>query len=172
MLDGRYRVDTLIATGGMSWVYRGLDLRLDRPVALKIMDSRYAGDNQFLTRFQREARAVARLKDPGLVAVYDQGIDGQHPFLVMELIEGGTLRELLVERGPMPPHAVAAAKASVLLAEKEVVADLLTEGALFAGTLKEPAARRAMERFLAGGGQTREGELRLGSLIEELGTAR
>ena len=101
VLDGRYRVDTLIATGGMSGVYRGLDLRLDRPVALKIMDSRYAGDSQFLTRFQREARAVAKLKDPGLVAVYDQGIDGQHPFLVMELIEGGTLRELLVERGPM-----------------------------------------------------------------------
>jgi serine/threonine protein kinase, bacterial len=114
VLDGRYRVDTLIATGGMSGVYRGLDLRLDRPVALKIMDSRYAGDNQFLTRFQREARAVARLKDPGLVAVYDQGIDGQHPFLVMELIEGGTLRELLRERGPMPPHAVAAVLAPVL----------------------------------------------------------
>jgi serine/threonine protein kinase, bacterial len=114
VLDERYRVDTLIATGGMSAVYRGLDLRLDRPVALKIMDSRYAGDNQFLTRFQREARAVARLKDPGLVAVYDQGIDGQHPFLVMELIEGGTLRELLRERGPMPPHAVAAVLRPVL----------------------------------------------------------
>lgn len=114
VLDGRYRVDTLIATGGMSGVYRGLDLRLDRPVALKIMDSRYAGDNQFLTRFQREARAVAKLKAPGLVAVYDQGIDGRHPFLVMELIEGGTLRELLVERGPMPPHAVAAVLRPVL----------------------------------------------------------
>ena len=114
VLDGRYRVDTMIATGGMSAVYRGLDLRLDRPVALKIMDSRYAGDHQFLTRFQREARAVARLKDPGLVAVYDQGIDGQHPFLVMELIEGGTLRELLRERGPMPPHAVAAVLRPVL----------------------------------------------------------
>ena len=114
VLDGRYRVETLIATGGMSAVYRGLDQRLDRPVALKVMDSRYAGDNQFLTRFQREARAVARLKDPGLVAVYDQGIGGQHPFLVMELVEGGTLRELLVERGPMPPHAVAAVLAPVL----------------------------------------------------------
>jgi serine/threonine protein kinase, bacterial len=114
VLDGRYRVDTLIATGGMSAVYRGLDRRLDRPVALKIMDSRYAGDSQFLTRFQREARAVARLKDPGLVAVYDQGIDGHHPFLVMELIEGGTLRELLTERGPMPPHAVAAVLGPVL----------------------------------------------------------
>jgi serine/threonine protein kinase, bacterial len=114
VLDGRYRVEVMIATGGMSAVYRGLDLRLDRPVALKVMDSRYAGDHQFLTRFQREARAVARLKDPGLVAVYDQGIDGQHPFLVMELIEGGTLRELLRERGPMPPHAVAAVLRPVL----------------------------------------------------------
>ena len=114
VLDGRYRVEVMIATGGMSSVYRGLDLRLDRPVALKIMESRYAGDQQFLTRFQREARAVARLKDPGLVAVYDQGIEGRHPFLVMELVEGGTLRELLRERGPMPPHAVAAVLAPVL----------------------------------------------------------
>lgn len=117
VLDGRYRVDTMIATGGTSSVYRGLDLRLDRPVALKIMESRYAGDHQFLTRFQREARAVARLKHPGLVAVYDQGAGTpgrQAPYLVMELIEGGTLRELLRERGPMPPHAVAAVLAPVL----------------------------------------------------------
>ena len=114
VLDGRYRVDAMIATGGTSSVYRGLDLRLDRPVAVKVMESRYAGDQQFLTRFQREARAVARLNDPGLVAVYDQGIEGRYPFLVMELIEGGTLRELLRERGPMPPHAVAAVLAPVL----------------------------------------------------------
>jgi serine/threonine-protein kinase len=114
MLEGRYRVDAKIATGGMSTVYRGLDVRLDRPVALKVMDARYAGDSQFLTRFQREARAVARLKDPGLVAVYDQGLDGSHPFLVMELVEGGTLRELLRERGPMPPHAAAAVLRPVL----------------------------------------------------------
>jgi serine/threonine-protein kinase len=114
VLDGRYRVDGMIATGGMSTVYRGLDIRLDRPVALKVMDSRYAQDQQFLTRFQREARAVARLKDPGLVSVYDQGFDAHHPFLVMELVEGGTLRELLHERGPMPPHAVAAVLAPVL----------------------------------------------------------
>jgi serine/threonine protein kinase, bacterial len=114
LLDGRYRVEAKIATGGTSTVYRGLDVRLDRPVALKVMDSRYSGDVQFLTRFQLEARTVARLKDPGLVAVYDQGLDAQHPFLVMELIEGGTLRELLAERGPMPPHAVAAVLRPVL----------------------------------------------------------
>lgn len=114
VLDGRYLVQTRIATGGMSAVYRGLDSRLDRPVAVKIMDSRYAGDNQFLTRFRMEARAAARLSDPGLVAVYDQGLDARHPFLVMELVEGGTLRELLLERGPMPPHAVVAVLRPVL----------------------------------------------------------
>jgi serine/threonine-protein kinase len=103
-----------IAAGGTSTVYRGLDMRLDRPVALKVMDSRYAGDQQFLTRFQMEARTVARLKDPGLVAVYDQGLDARHPYLVMELIDGGTLRELLTERGPMPPHAVVAVLRPVL----------------------------------------------------------
>jgi serine/threonine-protein kinase len=114
LLEGRYLVEARIATGGMSTVYRGTDNRLDRPVALKVMDSRYAGDQQFLARFQLEARAVARLKDPGLVAVYDQGLDGQHPFLVMELVDGGTLRELLRERGPMPPHAVTAVLRPVL----------------------------------------------------------
>ncbi|OBI14542.1 serine/threonine protein kinase [Mycobacterium sp. E2327] len=114
LLDGRYLVESRIASGGTSTVYRGLDVRLDRPVAVKVMDSRYAGDDQFLTRFQLEARTVARLKNPGLVAVYDQGMDARHPFLVMELIEGGTLRELLAERGPMPPHAVAAVLRPVL----------------------------------------------------------
>jgi serine/threonine-protein kinase len=114
LLDGRYLVEAKIATGGMSTVYRGTDTRLDRPVALKVMDARYSGNGQFLSRFQLEARTVARLKDPGLVAVFDQGLDGQHPFLVMELVEGGTLRELLRERGPMPPHAATAVLRPVL----------------------------------------------------------
>ena len=114
LLDGRYRVEARIASGGMSTVYRGLDVRLDRPVALKVMDPRYAGDGEFLTRFQREARAIARLKDPGLVAIYDQGLDARYPYLVMELIDGGTLRELLRERGPMPPHAMVAVLRPVL----------------------------------------------------------
>ena len=114
LLDGRYRVDARIASGGTSTVYRGVDLRLDRPIAVKVMDARYASDQQFLTRFQLEARTVARLRHPGLVAVYDQGLDQRLSFLVMELVEGGTLRELLAERGPMPPHAVAAVLRAVL----------------------------------------------------------
>ncbi|WP_068006323.1 Stk1 family PASTA domain-containing Ser/Thr kinase [Nocardia pseudobrasiliensis] len=114
MLDGRYRIDAPIARGGMSMVFRGVDTRLDRPVAIKVMDPKFAGDPQFLTRFEFEARSVAKLKHPSLVAVYDQGIDGDYPFLIMELVEGGTLRELLRERGPMPPHAVRAVAEPVL----------------------------------------------------------
>ncbi|WP_026919537.1 protein kinase domain-containing protein [Gordonia shandongensis] len=107
VLERRYRIDAPIARGGMSAVYVGTDLRLHRRVAVKVMDSRYVGDPQFLRRFEFEARAVAGLNHPGLVAVYDQSIDGDIAFLVMELVRGGSLRELLRERGPMPPHAVA-----------------------------------------------------------------
>ncbi len=114
LLDRRYRIDATIARGGMSTVYRALDTRLDRPVAVKIMDPKFAEDPQFVARFEFEARAVARLNNPGLVAVYDHGRDGEFAFLVMELVEGGTLRELLRERGPMPPHAAAAVVRPVL----------------------------------------------------------
>lgn len=116
MLEGRYRIDAPIARGGMSMVFRGVDTRLDRPVAIKVMDPKFAADPQFLSRFEFEARAVAKLKHPSLVAVYDQGVDGDCPFLIMELVEGGTLRELLRERGPMPPHAVRAVAEPVLAA--------------------------------------------------------
>ncbi len=114
VLERRYRIDAPIARGGMSAVYVGTDLRLGRRVAVKVMDSRYVGDPQFLRRFEFEARAVAGLSHPGLVAVYDQSIDGDIAFLVMELVRGGSLRELLRERGPMPPHAVAAVGLPVL----------------------------------------------------------
>ncbi|MGW4774492.1 Stk1 family PASTA domain-containing Ser/Thr kinase [Nocardia sp. NPDC004278] len=116
ILEGRYRIDAPIARGGMSMVFRGVDTRLDRPVAIKVMDPKFAADPQFLSRFEFEARAVAKLKHPSLVAVYDQGVDGEHPFLIMELVEGGTLRELLRERGPMPPHAVRAVAEPLLAA--------------------------------------------------------
>ncbi|MGW1742863.1 Stk1 family PASTA domain-containing Ser/Thr kinase [Nocardia sp. NPDC001965] len=116
VLDRRYRIDAPIARGGMSMVFRGVDTRLGRQVAIKVMDPKFAGDPQFLSRFEFEARAVAGLKHSSLVEVYDQGIDGDYPFLVMELVQGGTLRELLRERGPMPPHAVRAVAEPVLAA--------------------------------------------------------
>nr|WP_244896087.1 protein kinase [Mycobacterium asiaticum] len=160
LLDGRYLVQAKIASGGTSTVYRGVDTRLDRPVALKVMDARYAGDQQFLTRFQLEARAVARLKNPNVVAVYDQGHDGRHPFLVMELVEGGTLRELLVERGPMPPHAVAAVLRPVLggLAEAHraglVHRDIKPENVLISDGGEVKIADFGLVRAVAGAGIT------------------
>ncbi len=112
VLDGRYRVDSVIARGGMSTVYRGLDLRLDRPVAVKVMDPRFAGDTTFLDRFIREARSTARLRHPSVIAVHDQGLDhtphGDHVFLVMEFVDGGTLRDLLRQQRQLSvPLAVA-----------------------------------------------------------------
>ena len=116
LVDRRYRVQSLIARGGMAAIYRGVDERLDRPVALKILDDRFAHNDQFRTRFEREARAAARLSHPSLVNVFDQGDDGTSVFLAMELVDGGTLRELLRERGPMPPHAATAVMEPVLTA--------------------------------------------------------
>ncbi len=105
LLEGRYRVGPVLAHGGMSTVYRGTDTRLERPVAIKVMAPRFAADPVFLQRFEREARAAARLHHPGIVAVHDQGVDsspaGDHVFLVMELVDGGTLRDLLRQRGTL-----------------------------------------------------------------------
>ncbi|MGH3435326.1 MAG: Stk1 family PASTA domain-containing Ser/Thr kinase [Sciscionella sp.] len=116
VLEQRYRVDSVIARGGMSCVYRGMDLRLDRPIAIKIMDAKLAEDPRFVERFQLEARAAARLHHPGVVAVHDQGIDGSYPYLVMELVSGGTLRDLLNERGPLEPALACAIAEPVLSA--------------------------------------------------------
>ena len=110
LLDRRYRVDRLLARGGMSSVYRGVDTRLDRAVAIKIMDPRFADDRAFVERFEREARSAAKLHHPHVVAVHDQGVDhnvsAEHDraFLVMELVEGGTLRDLIDERGALEPE--------------------------------------------------------------------
>ncbi|MEU6644177.1 PASTA domain-containing protein [Saccharomonospora sp. NPDC046836] len=107
LLDRRYRVGRLLARGGMSSVYRGVDTRLDRPVAIKIMDSRFADDRSFVDRFEREARSAARLHHSHIVAVHDQGFDtsggaeDRRAFLVMELVDGGTLRDLLEQNGAL-----------------------------------------------------------------------
>ncbi|MGP4017249.1 Stk1 family PASTA domain-containing Ser/Thr kinase [Saccharopolyspora sp. 5N708] len=121
MLEHRYRVDSLIARGGMSTVYRGLDTRLDRPVAIKVMDARYSGDRSFVDRFEREARSAARLHHPDIVAVYDQGVDhgpdADHVFLVMQLVEGCTLRDLIMDRrGRLPLPMALSVMAPVLSA--------------------------------------------------------
>ena len=101
MVDGRYHVESRIARGGMATVYLALDRRLDREVALKVMHPDLTGDEDFVSRFIREARAAARLSHPNVVQVYDQGGDGDLLYLAMEYLPGRTLRESLSERGAL-----------------------------------------------------------------------
>ena len=104
LLDGRYRVESRLARGGMATVYLATDTRLDRVVALKIAHPELAGDPEFVRRFIGEARSAAKLSSPNVVAVYDQGSDGGLHYLAMEYVPGPTLRELLSERGRLSPR--------------------------------------------------------------------
>ncbi|MGC5001578.1 Stk1 family PASTA domain-containing Ser/Thr kinase [Streptomyces sp. DT203] len=105
LLDGRYRVDARIAVGGMATVYRAMDTRLDRVLALKVMHPALATDASFVERFIREAKSVARLAHPNVVAVFDQGAQGPYVYLAMEYVAGCTLRDVLRERGALQPRA-------------------------------------------------------------------
>ena len=105
VIDGRYQLTRIIASGGMASIYGALDLRLDRNVAVKIMHPHLAQDEKFVERFIREAKAAASLSHPNIVAVLDQGWNqGGTPcvFIVMELVEGATLRDYLIEQGALP----------------------------------------------------------------------
>lgn len=105
VLDGRYRVEARIAVGGMATVYRAVDTRLDRVLALKVMHPALAADGVFVERFIREAKSVARLAHPNVVQVFDQGADASYVYLAMEYIAGCTLRDVLRERGALQPRA-------------------------------------------------------------------
>ncbi|UYO95936.1 Stk1 family PASTA domain-containing Ser/Thr kinase [Microbacterium sp. M28] len=98
LVDGRYRVRARIARGGMATVYVATDLRLERRIALKVMHAHLSDDSNFQSRFIQEARAAARLADPHVVNVFDQGQDGELAYLVMEYLPGITLRELMREQ--------------------------------------------------------------------------
>jgi len=107
IIDGRYQLTRVVGSGGMATIYAAIDLRLDRQVAVKIMHSHLAQDEQFVSRFIREAKAAASLSHPNIVAVLDQGWNqGGAPcvFIVMELIEGATLRDYLIEQGSLSPE--------------------------------------------------------------------
>jgi len=95
LLGSRYEVGEMIGSGGMADVFRGVDTRLSREVAIKILRSDLARDPAFVARFKKEALAAAGLSNPGIVAVYDSGEDGGSSYIVMELVTGRTLRSLL-----------------------------------------------------------------------------
>jgi serine/threonine protein kinase len=112
-IKDRFRIDSLIAYGGMATVYKGTDLTLARTVAVKVLSDDLSKDPSFLLRFRREAQAAASLTHPNIVAVYDTGAEAGLHYIVMEYVEGRTLQEILEAEGPLSPERAAAIGADI-----------------------------------------------------------
>jgi beta-lactam-binding protein with PASTA domain len=104
LFDGRYRIQRKLGTGGMANVYLAEDEVLGRRVAIKILNDRHAGDDQFVERFRREAKNAASLSHPNIVSIYDRGEAEGTYYIAMEYLDGRSLKELIVARGPAPVH--------------------------------------------------------------------
>jgi eukaryotic-like serine/threonine-protein kinase len=104
VLDARYEIVAKVARGGMATVYRARDLRLSRVVALKVMRSDLGEDDEFVAKFDREARSAAVLSHPNVVSVFDQGISQGQPYIVMEFVDGETLRRVISREAPLRPE--------------------------------------------------------------------
>ncbi|WP_264844660.1 Stk1 family PASTA domain-containing Ser/Thr kinase [Caldinitratiruptor microaerophilus] len=114
VLGGRYRVLDKVGGGGMAVVYRAQDLFLNRPVAVKVLQPQYAADEEFVRRFRREAQAAASLSHPNVVSVYDVGHQDDLHYIVMELVEGETLKHRIQTHGPLPPDEAARITVGIL----------------------------------------------------------
>ncbi|HYF95689.1 MAG TPA: Stk1 family PASTA domain-containing Ser/Thr kinase [Symbiobacteriaceae bacterium] len=102
ILARRYRIDERIGGGGMSLVYKAHDLQLDRSVAVKVLRGQFGTDEDFVRRFRREAQNAASLSHPNVVQIFDVGRDDEQYFIVMELVEGQTLKAMIQSQGPLP----------------------------------------------------------------------
>ncbi|QIN81199.1 Stk1 family PASTA domain-containing Ser/Thr kinase [Rubrobacter tropicus] len=109
LVDNRYRLQQPLGSGGMAEVFLAHDDVLDRDVALKVMSVRYAGDEEFVERFKREAQSAAALSHPNIVSIFDRGEadDGTY-YIAMEYLSGGTLKDRILKRGALPPRTAAA----------------------------------------------------------------
>ncbi len=116
LISGRYRIHGLLARGGMARVFRATDELLGRKVAVKVLNPEFASDPSFVERFRREARAAASLSHPNIVAVYDWGREGDTYYIVMEFVDGKTLRELLREGGRLHYRRAAEIASEIALA--------------------------------------------------------
>ena len=110
----RYRIIDLIGTGGMAHVYRAVNLSTHKVVAIKVLKDEYRNDAEFLRRFEREARAVLHLSHDNIVRAFDVGDTDGLPYIVLEFVDGRTLKEILDENGPMPPRIAVALVVQVL----------------------------------------------------------
>ena len=104
LFDGRYKIIRKLGSGGMANVYLAEDQELGRRVAIKILNERHANDDQFVDRFRREAKHAAGLSHPNIVAIYDRGEAEGTYYIAMEYLDGRSLKELIVARGPAPVH--------------------------------------------------------------------
>src|SRR5262245_50384603 len=116
VLANRYELGDEIGRGGMARVHIAFDRLLERTVAVKVLATLDAHDDTAVERFRREAQAVARLNHPSIVAVYDWGEDGDTAFIVMEYVDGQTLREVLFDRGRLTPLEAATVGAEIAAA--------------------------------------------------------
>ena len=101
VLSGRYELEEKIGSGGMAEVYKAHDRLLARPVAIKILHEAYRSDIQFIERFHREAKSAARLSHPNIVSIYDVGVAGNDHYIVMEYVQGFTLKKKIQDEGPL-----------------------------------------------------------------------
>ncbi|WP_258111494.1 Stk1 family PASTA domain-containing Ser/Thr kinase [Alicyclobacillus sp. SP_1] len=106
ILSGRYRIEEAIGGGGMAVVYRAVDELLGRTVAVKMLRPQFAGDEEFVSRFRQEAQAAAKLSHPNIVNLYDVGMSGNEYFIVMEYVDGPTLKDLIKSKGALPVEEV------------------------------------------------------------------
>src|SRR3954465_11803715 len=102
LLAGRYELQDLAGSGGMSNVYRARDTVLERTVAIKILHEHFSDDPEYVERFRREARALAQLNHPNIVTVIDRGAFEGRQFIVFEHVDGETLKSLVERSGPLP----------------------------------------------------------------------
>ena len=101
-IGGRYELEEVVGSGGMSTVWRARDVLLERKVALKILHARYGEDAEYVERFLREARAVAQMSHPNIVTVIDRGEERERQFIVFEYVDGDNLKQVVEKRGPLP----------------------------------------------------------------------
>jgi serine/threonine-protein kinase len=169
LLDGRYAIEARLARGGMASVYLATDIRLERRVAVKVMHAALAEDPEFVARFNREARAAARLSHPAAVSVYDQGTDSGHVFLVMEYVPGATLRDVLRSRGRLSPAEALAVMDHVLAALAAAHAaglvhrDIKPENVLVTNDGRVKVADFGLARAIAGANLTTDDSVLLGT---------
>ena len=114
LISGRYLIESLIGSGGMANVYKAYDNMLGRTVALKVLKAEHRGDMEFVRRFEREARAVHTLSHENIVRSYAVGEDGDISYIVLEYVEGSTLKELIKSDGPISPKVAVSITAQVL----------------------------------------------------------